>query len=72
MKVRVIKAICQKGVRQEPGTVLELPDHEARESIHRGVVERVGPAPVVSGPMTTESVPVIVAGKTKRKTAPEE
>jgi hypothetical protein len=66
MKVRVIKAICVKAVRQDPGTVLDLPDHEAREAIHRGVVERFDPAPVVTGPMTTESVPEVVAGK-KRK-----
>jgi hypothetical protein len=70
MKVWVLKAICVKAVRQEPGTVIDLPDHEAREAIHRGVAERFDPVAFVAGPMTTESAPEVVAGK-KRKSLKE-
>lgn len=72
MRVRLLRALYFGGVRKEAGAVLDLPDHEAREDLHRGVVERVEPAPAVApGPMTTESAPQIVAGK-KRKPAHEE
>lgn len=71
MRVRVLRPICQQGKRLEPGTVLDLPDHEAREGVHRGVVERIDPAPAPSpGPMTTESAPAVVFGiRKKRKSA---
>jgi len=66
MKVRVLRPLCQRGKRVEPGTVLDLPDHEAREVLHRGVVERVDPAPVAPKVMTTESVPDLVTGKVRK------
>ncbi len=71
MRVRVLRALCQKGKRIEPGAVLDLPDHEAREDLHRGVVERVTPAPTSpSGPLTTESAADLVEGSAVRTTTP--
>ena len=67
MKVRLLKALCFGGARTEAGTELDLPDHMAREAVHRGVAERVNPAPVPSGPMTTESVAELVEGKPSRR-----
>jgi hypothetical protein len=63
MKVKVVRALCIAGERQEPGTVIELPDVRARELIWIGKVEAVGDKPVASGPMTTETVSAVVAGK---------
>lgn len=67
MRVRVVRPLCQKGQRVEPGTVLDLPDHEAREGLHRGVVERTEETPPAAEPMTTDSVPELVEGKPGRR-----
>lgn len=71
MKVRVLRAFCVKAERREPGSVVDLPDHVAREVVWLGKGEKVEATPEPVGPMTTESAPLIVAGKTKRKVAQE-
>lgn len=64
MRVRLLKPLCFGGAKKPAGTVLDLPDHEAREVLYRGVAERAEVAPPpAAGPMTTESVPDLVAGK---------
>jgi hypothetical protein len=66
MKVKVLRAFYYKAERLAPNTVVDLPAVVAREVIDLGKAEGVAETPPPSGPMTTESVPVIVAGK-KRK-----
>lgn len=67
MRVKVLRAFCIAGVRQEPGKIVELDDYAARETIFLGKAEPAGAAaPAVSGPMTTESVPEIVQGKARK------
>lgn len=57
MKVRVLRPICIKAVRQEPGTVVDLPDHQAREALWMGKVE------AVIEKVTAKTEPVTVADK---------
>lgn len=65
MRVRVLRPLWLGGERKEPGTEVDLADQLAREAIWIGKVERVVAAPPVAAPMTTESVPELVAGKPK-------
>lgn len=68
MRVRVLRAFCIRGERQEPGIELEVGDVTAVELVAIGKAERVAgePAPA-SGPMTTESADQLVSGKQSRK-----
>lgn len=70
MRVRVLRAFCIRGERQEPGVELDVVDIIAAELIAIGKAERVAGAPApASGPMTTESAEPLVAGKQARKGA---
>lgn len=69
MMLRVVRPLCVGGIRKEVGDIVDLPN--AAEAIHTGRAERITEAPPPVGPMTTESVPEIVAGK-KRKAARKE
>jgi hypothetical protein len=67
MRVKVLRAFCVQGARQEIGATIELADFTAREMVTLGKAELVGAAaPARSGPMTTESVPDLVQGKARR------
>ncbi len=68
MRVRVLRALCIKGERQDVGTVIDLDRHVAVEAIHFGKAERVDDEPADSKPkpMTTQSAPAFVAGKTRK------
>jgi hypothetical protein len=67
MLVRVVRAFCIRGERQEPGKELEVPDQVGLEAVFLGKAERVNPAPSAPrGPMTTESVPDLVQGKARK------
>jgi hypothetical protein len=60
MQVKVTRAFLHKGERQEPGTVLDLPDPIGREIVAMGKAELVAGAPVArSGPMTIETAPAL-------------
>lgn len=65
MRVRVLRALCIKGERQDVGKVIDLDRHVAVEAIHFGKAERVddGPSDHKPKPMTAQSAPAIVAGK---------
>lgn len=67
MKVRVLRAFLQGGARQEPGSVIELPEGQARELIHMGKAEAAATLPPVSGPLTTQSVAELVPGTAARR-----
>jgi hypothetical protein len=69
MKVRVVRPLCVGGIRREVGAIVDLPN--AQEAISSGRAERIVEAAPPVGPMTTETVPEIVAGK-KRKVAQKE
>lgn len=68
MRVRVLRALCIKGERQDVGKVIDLDRHVAVEAIHFGKVERVDDEPADRKPksMTTQSAPAVVAGKTHK------
>lgn len=68
MQVRVLRAFCIRGERQEPNKVINVSELDAVSLIAMGKAERVAgePAPV-SGPMTTESTAPLVKGKAPRK-----
>lgn len=68
MRVRVLRALCIKGERQDVGKVVDLERHVALEAIHLGKVERVDEEPPEAKPkpMTTQSAPAFVAGKTRK------
>jgi hypothetical protein len=65
MLVRVLRPLCIRAERQEPGTVIDLPDHVAREAIWLGKAERAPAAKPEPSPepMTTESASILVKGK---------
>lgn len=65
MRVRVLRALCIKGERQDVGKVIDLDRHVAVEAIHFGKVEGVDddPADRKPKPMTTQSAPAVVTGK---------
>jgi hypothetical protein len=65
MRVRVLRAFCIAGERQEPGTEIEVPDSIVRELVHMGKAERAdGVAQAASfGPMTTVTAAAVVQGK---------
>lgn len=72
MKVRVIRAFCVRGERQEPDTEIEVSELLARELLQMGRVERAdgGAKPVPpSGPMTTETAAAVVSGKAPKEKA---
>ena len=70
MRVKVLRPFCLKGERQEPGTELEFADAFARELIFLGKAERVEAAPIAPPkPLTTESAPALVGGKSAPKGA---
>jgi hypothetical protein len=67
MRVKVLRAFCIAGARQEPGTTIELADHLVRELVVLGKAEVAdAPASAPAGPMTTDSVPEIVQGKVRK------
>ena len=68
MRVRVLRALCIKGERQDVGTVIDLERHVALEAVHLGKVERVDEARETAAPkpMTTQTTPAVVAGKTRK------
>jgi hypothetical protein len=66
MQVKVIRGFRYKGETHSPGKVIDLPDLVVREVIATGKAEAVVATPPPSGPMTTESVPAIVAGKKQK------
>jgi hypothetical protein len=61
--VRVVRAFLSKGTRMEPGQVVAVDPATAVELVQNGKAEMAGTAPAVSGPMTTESAPVLTKGK---------
>lgn len=63
MKITVARAFLIKGVRQEPGTSLELADPFARELVSLGKAVPAAPTPAPAGPMTTQTTPAAVPGK---------
>jgi len=66
-RVKVVRAFWYGGARKEPGEIVELDDYAARETIALGKAEKAGaPAPVVSAPLTTESVPDLVKGQARK------
>jgi hypothetical protein len=67
MRLRVVRQAYFGGLLKAVGDVFELRDDLAREALGTGRVVRELPAPPVSGPMTTESVPEIVSGKRKKE-----
>ena len=68
MRVIVQRAFLIEGVRQEPGSELDVADAFARALMHNGQAVAAQAAPPV-GPMTTDSTPALVPGKpTKGKT----
>lgn len=50
MLIRVIKPFLVRGQRQEPGSVVDLPDHVAREILWMGKAERVSDVPAEPQP----------------------
>jgi hypothetical protein len=67
MRVKVLRAFCIRGERQEPGKEIEVADHLVVELVFLGKAERVGAvASAPAGPMTTESVPDLVQGKARK------
>lgn len=61
MRVVVVRAFLVEGARQEPGTVLDLPDSVGVELVAMGKAERAADAPPpASGPMTTAGSPALV------------
>lgn len=68
MLVRVLRAFCIRGERQEPESEIDIDDFLAVELIAIGKAERVTGQPVpVSGPMTTDNATQLVQGKASRK-----
>jgi hypothetical protein len=67
MKVKVLRAFYFKAEPQVPNTVVDLPALVAREVIDLGKAEAVAATPPPSGPITTESAPVLVAGKKRKR-----
>lgn len=63
MKVTVTRAFLLDGLRQEPGTSIELADGLARELIQIGKACTAEPVAPPAGPMTTATVPAAVAGR---------
>jgi hypothetical protein len=61
--VRVTRAFLVKGARVEPGTVVAVDHGIAVELVQNGKAEMVGEAPIVSGPLTSESAPSLTKGK---------
>ena len=67
MRVKVLRAFCIAGARQEPGSQVDVADHIGRELIGLGKAEKVGAAaPADSGVMTTDSAPDLVQGKVRK------
>lgn len=67
MRIKVLRAFCIAGARQEPHSEIEVSELFAREVIALGKAEKVGaPAPAASGPMTTDNVPDLVQGKARK------
>ena len=68
MRVKLLRALCFRGVRNEPGIEIDLADATlVRELIALGKAEKVGaPAPAPSGAMTTENAADIVQGKARK------
>ncbi len=67
MRVRVLRAFCLGGTRQEPQSAIDVADHIGRDLIALGKAERIAGAKPAArpGPMTTETVAPVVSGKTK-------
>ena len=61
--ILVKRAFLVKGARVEPGTVVAVDHGLAVELVQNGKAEMAGDVPAVSGPMTTESAPVLTKGK---------
>jgi hypothetical protein len=67
IQVKVVRAFWYGGARKEPGTIVEVDDYVAREIIALGKAEKAGaPAPAVSAPLTTASVPDLIPGKARK------
>lgn len=61
MRVVVVRAFLVGGVRQEPGTRLDLPESLGVELVAMGKAERVAEdPPPASGPMTAAGSPALV------------
>lgn len=69
MRVRLLRALCFGGERKEAGSEMEIEDrYLVRELLFSGRAEEVGErSPPPSGPMTSDSVPMLVKGKQARK-----
>ena len=63
VEVRVKRAFLVQGARVEPGAVIVVDHGIAVELVQNGKAEMAGDVPAVSGPMTTESAPVLTKGK---------
>lgn len=63
VEVIVKRAFLHRGERVEPGSRLTLDRIVASELVTYGKAEMAGDEPAVSGPMTTESAPVLTKGK---------
>jgi hypothetical protein len=62
MKVEVVRAFLLHGLRQEVGSIVEMPDHLGREAMYMGKA-KAAPGEVLeqpSGPMTMQNTPAVV------------
>ena len=60
MKVRLLKALCFGGARQDAGSEMDLQVPLARELFARGCAEPVGEYTPPTGPMTLETAAALV------------
>lgn len=63
VEVLVKRAFLVRGARVDPGQVVAVDPTSASELVYQGRAEMVGAVPAVSGPLTTESAPVLTKGK---------
>ena len=63
VEVIVKRAFLHRGERVDPGSRLTLDPMVASELVTFGKAEMAGDEPAVSGPMTSESAPVLTKGK---------
>lgn len=63
MNITVTRAFLIGGAVQEVGKSLDLPVRMARELFATGKAVPAEELPAQSGPMTTETVPVLMKGK---------